>query len=49
MHEALQRLRAATAFHAGHIHRFDRRSTVQLRGMTESEALWELAEVLRAR
>ncbi|MGO9177817.1 MAG: hypothetical protein ACLQBX_06930 [Candidatus Limnocylindrales bacterium] len=38
---------AATAFYAGHIHRFDRRSTVQSRGMTEPEALWELADVLR--
>jgi hypothetical protein len=44
-----ERLWAATAFCKGDIHRFERCAAVQSRGMTEAEALWELAEALRTR
>jgi len=46
---AQERLWSATAFYTGHVHVFDRRPTVVTRGMTEAEALPELAEVLRTR
>jgi hypothetical protein len=42
-----ERLWAASAFYAGHLRRFAARPTVESRGMTETEALRELAEALR--
>jgi hypothetical protein len=42
-----ERLWAASAFYAGHLRRFADRPAVVSRGMTEAEALWELAEALR--
>ena len=44
-----ERLWATTAFYAGHLGRFAVRPEVELRGLTEAEALWELAAALRAR
>ncbi len=42
-----ERLWAATAFYAGHLRRFAARPAVESRGMTEADALRELAEALR--
>ena len=44
-----ERLWAATAFYAGHLHRVATRPAVDARGMTEAEALREVAEALRSR
>ena len=40
------RLWVATAFYAGHLRRFDQRPAVEGRGVSEVEALGELAEAL---
>ena len=41
-----ERLRAASAYFAGHLHRTERRPAVDASGATEAEALWELAAAL---
>ena len=41
-----ERLWAATAFYAQPMRRFERRPAVEARGMTEAEALRELAKAL---
>ncbi|MGO9178211.1 MAG: hypothetical protein ACLQBX_01490 [Candidatus Limnocylindrales bacterium] len=48
-YNADERLWRASAFCVGHVHIFERRPSLQVRGMTEAEALRELAEALRAR
>jgi hypothetical protein len=44
-----ERLWRASAFYEGHVHVFARRPSIQVRGMTEAEALEELAGALRDR
>ncbi len=44
-----ERLWAATAFYAGHLGRFMARPAVESGGLTEAEALRELADALRTR
>ncbi len=44
-----ERLWRASAFCVGHVHVFERRPSLSVRGMTEAEALQELAEALRDR
>ncbi len=48
-YNADERLWRASAFYVGHVHVFDRRPSLNVRGMTEAEALHELAEALSAR
>jgi hypothetical protein len=48
-YNADERLWRASAFCVGHVHVFERRPSLQVRGMTEAEALQELAQALRDR